>query len=232
MRFCSFRRQARAGLLMKSSSFAARLVLAAGLSLALFASSRAQTTTTAPQQLAPYVTSATRNAADPQTIGSAVDLISAAELSRRQINSLAAALGSTAGAPLFSSGASGATTSLFLRGANSNHTLFLVDGLRLNDPNTDYAIFLGGSCVGACDSLEISHGPQSTLYGGEAVGGVISLRAQRGEGAASGRVSFEAGSFGTLQGAAMAQGERGPNAWSFSVQGGHTDNARVNNEFD
>jgi vitamin B12 transporter len=193
---------------------------------------RAQTVAPAPQQLPAFVTSATRTEADPRTIGSVVDVISADELSRRQINSLAAALGAVAGAPLFSSGAAGMTTSLFLRGANSNHTLFLVDGLRLNDPNTDYAVFLGGSCVGACDSLEISHGPQSTLYGGEAVGGVIALRAQRGSGPASGRASLEAGSFGTVQGALSAQGERGPNAWSFSLQGGHTDNERVNNAFD
>lgn len=187
---------------------------------------------TAPTQLNPVVTTATRTPADVQTIGSAFETFSAEELARRQVTTLASALGGATGAPLFASGAPGATTSLFLRGANSNQTLFLVDGLRLNDPNTDYAVFLGGACVGACDSLELSHGPQSTLYGGEAAGGVISLRAQRGAGAPSGRVTFEAGSFGTVQGSVAAQGERGANAWSFSAQGGHTDNERANNSFD
>ncbi|MCX6956176.1 MAG: TonB-dependent receptor, partial [Verrucomicrobia bacterium] len=100
------------------------------------------------------------------------------------------------------------------------------------DPNTDYQMFLGGSCVGGCDSLEVGHGPQSTLYGGEAMGGVVSLRAQRGSGAPTAQVSAEAGSFGTVQGAVSAQGERGANAWSFSAQGGHTDNERDNNFFD
>jgi vitamin B12 transporter len=184
------------------------------------------------QQLPAFVTSATRTDADPRTIGSAIDVISADELNRRQIASLAGALGGVAGAPVFSSGASGATTSLFLRGANSNQALFLVDGLRLNDPNTDYAVLLGGSCVGACDSLEIAHGPQSTLYGGEAVGGVISLRAQKGAGVSSGRVALEAGSFGTVQAALSAQGESGANAFSVSLQGGHTENERANNAFD
>ncbi len=208
-----------------SGRFACLAFTLAGLTAA-HASAWAQT------QLSPVVTTATRTPADAQTLGSVVDVISAADLARRQANSLAAALGSTAGAPLFSSGANGATTSLFLRGANSNQTLFLVDGLRLNDPNTDYLVFLGGACVGACDSLEIAHGPQSTLYGGEAVGGVVSLRAQRGAGAPSGRVAVEAGSFGTVQGSLSAQGERGANAWSFSTQGGHTDNERANNAFD
>ncbi|MBI4623396.1 MAG: TonB-dependent receptor [Verrucomicrobia bacterium] len=187
---------------------------------------------TPPVQLAPFVTSATRTPAEPQTVGSAVDVISAADLARRQVSSLAEALGSVSGAPLFASGASGAVASLFLRGANSNQTLFLVDGIRLNDPSTDYQVFLGGACVSACDSLEIAHGPQSTLYGGEAMGGVVSLRAQRGTGAATARVSAEAGSFGTVQGAIAAQGERGASAWNFSAQGGHTDNERANNSFD
>ncbi len=182
--------------------------------------------------LAPFVTSATRTPADTQTIGSNVDVITGAELAQRQISSLAAALGGVAGAPHFSSGAGGAINSLFLRGSNSNQTLFLVDGLRANDPNTDYQVYLGGACVGACDNLEIAHGPQSTLYGGEAVGGVISLRAQRGAGAPTGSDSVEAGSFGTVQGALAAQGERGATAWNFSAQGGHTDNDRVNNSFD
>src|SRR5207249_3443006 len=126
------------------------------------------------------VISATRTPLARDAVGSAIDLISPADLERRQITSLAGALGTATGTPLFSSGARGATTSIFMRGANSNQTLFLVDGIRLNDPNTDYNIFLGGACVGACDSLEVSHGPQSTLYGGEAIGGVIALSAQPG----------------------------------------------------
>jgi vitamin B12 transporter len=185
-----------------------------------------------PTPLPPYLTTATRTPAEPRTLGSAVDFISADDLARRQITSLGDALGGSPGAPAFASGAGGAVTSLFLRGSNSNQALFLVDGLRLNDPNTEYFVFLGGACVGACDSLEIAHGPQSTLYGGEAVGGVISLRSDRGAGQPSGRVAVEAGSFGTWQGALSTQGERGANAWAFSAQGGHTDNSRPNNAFD
>jgi vitamin B12 transporter len=216
---------------MNLFSLAAQRTFVAGCSFALLSSVWAQVPAV-PAQLPAFVTTATRTTVEPQTVGSAVESISAQELARRQINTLAGALGSVPGAPLFASGANGATTSLFLRGANSNQTLFLVDGLRFNDPNTDYAVFLGGSCVSACDSLEIAHGPQSTLYGGEAIGGVVSLRAQRGAGLPAGRVSVEAGSFGTVQGALAAQGERGASAWNFSLQGGHTDNERANNSFD
>jgi vitamin B12 transporter len=188
--------------------------------------------TTLALELEPFVTTATRTAVPLRTTATATELITAAELARRQVNSFAEALGLAPGAITAASGAPGGITSLFLRGTNSNQTLFIVDGLRLNDPNTDYAVFLGGACLGACDSLEIAHGPQSTLYGGEAMGGVIALRAQRGAGAPTAAISAEAGSFGTVQGRLTAQGERGANAYSLSVQGGHTDNERVNNAFD
>src|SRR5205085_2255538 len=209
---------------MKNSLFLRAVTLFACAWLVSPVRSQSSSTASSPVQLPPLITTGTRTPSDVQTLGSAVDVISGADLARRQIHSLSSALGSAAGTPLFASGASGALTSLFLRGANSNQTLFLVDGLRLNDPNTDYQVFLGGACVAACDSLEVAHGPQSTLYGGEAIGGVIALKAQRGTGAPSGRVAVEAGSFGTVQGAVSVQGERGSTAFNFSAQGGHTDN--------
>lgn len=202
----------------------ASLLSSIGIDLGL----RAQVT---PAQLEPFVTTGTRTPAAPSTIGTVVDQITAAELARRQQTALRDVLGANAGTPLFASGASGALGSLFMRGANSNQTLFLVDGIRLNDPNTDYQVFLGGACVSACDSLEIAHGPQSTLYGGEAIGGVISLRAQRGTGAPSARIAAEAGSFGTVQGSAAAQGASGANSYNFASAGGRTANDRPNNEF-
>ncbi len=188
--------------------------------------------TTEPEKLPTYVFTATRTPAALTTLGTYVDQITAAELARMQLNNLRSALGGIPGAPAFQSGATGGITSLFLRGSNSNQTLFLVDGIRFNDPNIDYQASLGGMCVGACDNLEVSHGPQSTLYGGEAIGGVIAIRGQRGTGPTRGAVSVEAGSFGTIQGAASVQAGDESGGYTFSINGGHTDNERVNNEFD
>ena len=185
----------------------------------------------APEALPPFVFRASRGVepAGPET--PSAGWLTAQELARRQVTSLSEALRQVTGVPAVTSGAAGMITSVFTRGANSNQTLLLVDGLRLNDPNTDYAVFLGGACLGACDSLEVSHGPQSTLYGGEAVGGLVSLRAARGQGGPSGRLAVEAGSFGTFQGALSAQGARGAEAWNFSLRGGRTRNERANNAF-
>ena len=204
-----------------------RLLILAGLVPALTVFAQGDE----PELLPTYVLSATRTPVALTTTGSYVDTVSPAEIARMQLGSLQAALGGIPGAPTFQSGAAGGITSLFLRGSNSNQTLFLVDGIRLNDPNTDYSVYLGGACAGACDSLEVAHGPQSTLYGGEAVGGVLSLRAQRGAGPAAETVSFEAGSFGTVQGAVHAQGGDGTTAYNFSAAGGQTQNVRPNNDF-
>ncbi|WP_438481831.1 TonB-dependent receptor plug domain-containing protein [Oleiharenicola lentus] len=210
-----------------------RLALLAGLAPALTALAQTSSANTSAntEVLPKYVYTATRTPAALTTTGSYVDTISAEELARMQLTSLNAALAGVPGAPSFSSGARGGITSLFLRGANSNQTLFLVDGIRFNDPNTDYAVALGGMCVSACDSLEIAHGPQSTLYGGEAVGGVLSLRSQRGIGPAAHAVSFEAGSFGTVQGSVRAQGGDAKTGYTFSAVGGATENDRPNNDF-
>ncbi len=182
--------------------------------------------------LDPFVVVATRTPADIRTLGTAVDLITASDLSRQQITTPGAALGAVPGAPLFPNGAMGSDASIFTRGSDSDQTLFLVDGIRLNDANTDYAIFLGGARLGATDTIEIARGPQSTLYGSEAVGGVVSIQAQRGSGDASGDVTVEAGSFGTVGGSLDAQGAQGKGAWSLSGSGSHTANDRPNNDFD
>jgi vitamin B12 transporter len=206
-----------------------RLIILAGIApatVSTFAQANIE-----PQTLPKYVLTGTRTPAALTTTGSHISTLSAAELARMQLTNLQSALAGAAGSPAFASGARGGATALFLRGANSNQTLFLVDGIRFNDPNTNYEVALGGMCVSACDSLEIAHGPQSTLYGGEAIGGVVSLRAQRGVGPASYAIAAEAGSFGTVQGSLRAQGGDDKSGYNFSVVGGTTENDRPNNDF-
>lgn len=211
-----------------TAPFARRLFIIAS-ALSALTSLRAEP---AAQPLEPYVTTATRTPAAPQTLGSAVEAISAIDLERQQRSSLADALGASPGVPVVNSGGAGGATSVFLRGANSNQTLFLVDGIRLNDPNTDYQVMLGGAALGAGDSIEIARGPQSTLYGADAIGGVVAIRSARGTGPASSCIAVEGGSFGSIAGAAATQGSSGRSAWNVSLRGAHTDNERPNNEFD
>jgi vitamin B12 transporter len=212
-----------------SSSRAARplgLILAAALGVAGL---RAQST---PVQLTPVVVVASRLPEPSADSGTAVDVVSGADLSREQLTTFADALSGTPGAPAFATGQLGAATSLFLRGSNSNQTLFLVDGIRLNDANTDYANFLGGARIFPSDTIEIARGPQSTLYGSEAVGGVVSLRMSPGAGSPAESITAEAGSFGTVDGVVTAQGASGTWAYNVALSGEQTDNDRPDNDFD
>ena len=188
---------------------------------------RAQT----PATLDTYVVAATRTPQPAAQIGTATDVLTADELSHRQITLLSGIFGFATGTPVTPSGATGEVVSVFLRGSNSNQTLFLVDGIRLNDANTDYQVFLGGATLGATDRVEIARGPQSTLYGGEAVGGVVSISAQRGRGAPTASLGAEGGSFGTVNGAVAAQGASGEWGYALSADTGRTANARTNNDF-
>jgi len=209
---------------------AARSIIVLATALAAASSTRSQSDPDS--QLDAVVVVATRTPADIRTLGTAADLITPSDLSRQQITTPAAALGAVPGAPLSANGATGSDISIFTRGSDSDQTLFLVDGIRLNDANTDYAVFLGGARLGATDSIEIARGPQSTLYGSDAVGGVISIQAQKGSGNPSAEIDAEAGSFGTICGTLVTQGSRDKWAWSFTASGSHTANDRPNNDFD
>lgn len=184
-----------------------------------------------PIQLAPVVTTATRLPESAALSGTAIDVVSGADLAQEQLTTLADALSGVPGAPAFGTGQAGAATSLFLRGSNSNQTLFLVDGIRLNDANTDYANFLSGSRIFPTDTVEVARGPQSTLYGSEAVGGVVAVRQAPGQGAASETVDVEAGSFGTIDGMVAAQAGRAGWDYNLAASAGETDNQRANNRF-
>ena len=107
-----------------------------------------------------------------------------------------------------------------------------MDGIRLNDANADYTAFVGGARFSPFDTLEIAYGPQSTLYGADAVGGVVALSSQKGVGPASGSIHVEVGSFGTVEGGASLQGGPGKWAYAVSASGGETENDRPNNRFE
>jgi vitamin B12 transporter len=212
---------------LRSLSRPAGRVLLALSVLATFLSARGQTPATV---LDPLLVTATRTTAPASQLGVASDVLTAADLQRMQTSRVSDLFGLTTGTAVTPSGAAGAITSVFMRGANSNQTLFMVDGIRLNDPNADYQVFLGGARLGATDRVEIVHGPQSTLYGGEAVGGVVSIGAQRGQGAPTSRVGLEGGSFGSVEGSLAAQGADAAWAYSLSASGGKTENERANND--
>lgn len=183
------------------------------------------------QGLAPVVVSATRTGQDPAYLPSSVTALSLPDCDEMQVSDLRTALGQTPGVTVVNSGAVGAQSSVFLRGANSDQTLFIVNGVRLNTSNTSYANFLGGADLAGLERLEVLRGPQSTLYGSSATGGVILLETAHGSGQPAGMISIEAGSFASLGAEATAGGGAGTAAYSFALAHEQTSNDRPYNAY-
>jgi outer membrane cobalamin receptor len=141
-----------------------------------------------------------------------VTTIDAAALEARQIDTVADALRLVPGVAVSRSGGAGGLTSLFPRGGESDFTLVLIDGVSANAFGGGYDFaHLGAAGV---ERVEIVRGPQSALYGGGAIGAVVSVVSQRGEPARADG-SFEGGSFGTRRLDGSAAGVR--EGWSGAV---------------
>ncbi|MDX1698472.1 MAG: TonB-dependent receptor, partial [Thiohalobacterales bacterium] len=173
----------------------------------------------------PVVVTATRLPTPRDQVGSTVTVISADEIRDRQYRSVADALRAVPHLSVIPSGGGiGKLTVVFSRGTESNHTLFLLDGIELNDPGgTDGAIDLSHIYIGDVERIEILNGPQGTLYGSDAIGAVIQVITKQGAGARSAHAQLEGGSFGTFSQSAGISAGSGPLSYSFSVQHTETD---------
>jgi len=124
--------------------------------------------------LAPVVVTATRNATPLEHIPASVTVIDQETIAEAQANDIGELLRGVAGIDLGRNGGPGQTTSVFLRGTESDHTLVLIDGVTIN-PGT-----LGNPALQNIDPrmierIEIVRGPLSSLYGSSAIGGVINI---------------------------------------------------------
>lgn len=127
------------------------------------------------------VVSATRSAQPQSKTGESVSVIDSAALQSLQTVNLTAALALTPGLVVNQSGGLGQPTSISIRGAETGQTLVLIDGVRINDPSgTDDGAILGDVLVNNIDRVEVLRGPQSTLYGSDAIGGVVDIFSKRG----------------------------------------------------
>ena len=157
-------------------------------------------------------------AAAPISLSSAsasVTVISGEELRVRQTESVQDALRSVPGVGLASSGGRGAITGLFARGGESDYSLVLVDGVPANAFGGGFD-FAHLSAVNV-EQIEIVRGPQSALYGANAIGAVISvISAQRTRPQVSG--SIEAGTFDLVRMTAATSGDVGDWQWGAGAE--------------
>lgn len=179
-----------------------------------------------------FVVSATRTPQDPGATPSSVSILSLQDFEAAQITDLHTALAQQPGVAMVSTGAQGGPATIFLRGASAHQTLFVVDGVRMNDRSSSYINFLGGADLVGIGHLELLRGPQSTLYGSSAMGGVVVLETTRPSERTIGSLTATAGSFETYGGSAAIAGTTAPLGYSVSLARLTTANDRPGNDFD
>lgn len=143
-----------------------------------------------------------------------VTVISGREIDAKQQFTLAAAMRSVAGVTIQQNGGPGTVTSLFTRGGESDYTLVLVDGVRAN-------AFGGGLDLSQVpledvERIEVLRGPQSALYGSDAIGGVVQIITRSG-GRPSGSAQIETGSRDMRRGAAATTGDINGVRWQLGA---------------
>lgn len=142
----------------------------------------------------------TANRAETQIedVGSSVTVITAETMKKQGYHHVSEALRHVVGIDVVQNGGLGSTATVFIRGAESNHTLVILDGVELNDPVSPGNTFnFGHLSVDQIERIEIVRGPQSTLYGSDAMGGVIHIISKQAGGKPRFEGGLEAGSFNT-----------------------------------
>ncbi len=170
------------------------------------------------------VVSAGRTPQAADTVGASVTVLTAPDLRADQETALSDILQRTPGVQVTRNGGPGGLTSLRIRGAESDQTVVLVDGVKLNDPSaTGGGYNFADLLVGDVSRVEVLRGPQSVLYGSEAIGGVVNVVTAAPTRALEGDAQLEAGSYGTGYAKAAVGGVQGPLTFRLAGQAYTTD---------
>ncbi len=173
-------------------------------------------------RLEPVVVTATMAPTPREQLGAAVTVITGEEITQYDYDRIEDVFRQVPGVQVQTSGSPGKTTSLSIRGGGSQRSLVLIDGVRTASPtlgSTDIAEIT----IDAIDRIEIVRGPQSTLYGADAITGVVNIITKKGQGAPSASVWVEGGNYNTFREQANVQGAFAGFNWN--VTGSHFNTA-------
>lgn len=199
--------------ILNAGLFAFGTTLAATLAGAAAETARAPT----------VVVTASRVPLPSDEVGSAVTVVTEEEIARKQVRLLSDVLREVPGVALSRSGPVGAITQVRIRGAEANQTLVFIDGIEVNDPSGANEFDLSTVLADDIERVEILRGPQSALYGSDAIGGVINIITKKGKGPAKARFRAEGGSFETFNGAAGVSGGTATFDYAFGLAGHSTE---------
>ncbi|MGD9811773.1 MAG: TonB-dependent receptor plug domain-containing protein [Sphingobium sp.] len=156
--------------------------------------------------------------------GQAIRVIDRDRIDRLQAGSISDVLETLPGISLRQSGGPGAQTSVFIRGGNSSQTLVLIDGVRINDPSSPNGAFdFGALLTGNIGRVEVLSGPNSVIWGSQAMGGVVNIQTLAPTRDLMLSASGEGGSRDTQRVRANLSGAAGPVEASLGGGWYHTD---------
>ncbi|MDD1621332.1 MAG: TonB-dependent receptor [Methylococcaceae bacterium] len=181
----------------------------------------------APASLAETVVTATRSETARDELATAASVFTRTDIERLQVKTLPELLINSPGIDLVERGGYGKNTDLFMRGTNANHVLVLIDGIKAGSV-TDGRSALQFIPIDQIERVEIIRGPQSSLYGSEAIGGVIQIFTRKGAQMDKPNVSLEAGAgaFDTFKTAGTVSG-KWQNSW-YSLSASHLNSQGIN----
>lgn len=166
---------------------------------------------------------ATRSVQTTQQSLAAVTVFDRAQIEQSQATSVPELLKKVPGVSLANNGGPGKHTSLFMRGSESDHVLVLIDGIKIGSATSGGAA-LQDLPLELIERIEVVRGPRSSLYGSEAIGGVIQIFTRKGKG--SGAKPFFSAGYGThdsYSGSAGISGGDGKAWYSLGLSGADSD---------
>ncbi len=173
-------------------------------------------------QLKETVVTAMRTAQPLSDLVADVTIVDRAMIERSGATGVADVLARVPGVEISRNGGIGSTTSVFLRGGNSQHTAVYLDGVRLDAQSGSGGVAWESIPLAQIDRIEVLRGPAAAVYGSDAIHGVIQLFTRRGEGPAAPYVGVGMGSHGLRKVEAGVSGAAGVgSAFDYSLSLAH-----------
>ena len=162
------------------------------------------------------VVTATKTPVPVTHVTSAVEVITGEDLQRRRVKTVADGLRLAQGLTVFSSGGPGTSTTVRIRGGNSDQVLVLIDGAIMNSATLGDFDF-ANLTTDNIERIEVLRGAQSMLWGADAMGGVINITTKKGTGVPSVSAFSEYGSFSSIREGGQVSGQKGPIDFSGAI---------------
>ncbi len=175
--------------------------------------------------LNPIVVTATRTEQSINNTLAPVTLISRKDIEQSQATSLLDLLSQQSGIDIASNGGIGSNSSLFTRGTDTSHTLLIIDGVKMGSATTGQVSFQHIP-LQLIDRIEILRGPRSSLYGSEAIGGVIQIFTRKGTEETKANIFVSQGTYNTTEVSTGVSGSTG--SANFSLQAAYLKTDGIN----